>query len=135
MEIKATEEMYKVLDIFLATNEVQGIDRTSYLVCNLKDERLKITFSLVFLRDWDSLETDSYNTVVLENKGFVITLPCYWISVPKELAIPYLMYIINDNYKMDVVNWPCYKSIADTFSDNTDIIDNGLPCPPCPCNQ
>lgn len=116
------QTMIDVLDKFFAEKTIQDIDRNTFLICNLYDKKYKITISLVFLRDWDSLETDSYNSVIIENKGAVFTFPCYWISVPKELAMGYFQYIIDDFYKTSVYKW----------NGNITNNDNSANCP---CNN
>lgn len=99
------QNMIKELDEFFASKTIQDIDRNTFLICNLHDKTNKLTISLVFLRDWDSLETDSYNSVILQNKGAVFTFPCYWVSVPKELAVPYIEYILSEFYENTVSGW------------------------------
>ena len=50
MAITMTESMYKELDKFFAEKTVHDVDRDSYLVCNLRDNRFKINISLIFMR-------------------------------------------------------------------------------------
>lgn len=99
------QTMIDKLDKFFAEKTIIDIDRNSFLVCNLEDKPNKITISLVFMRDWDSLETDSFNSVIIQNKGAVFTFPCYWVSIPKELAMAYIQYIIDDFYMNEVNKW------------------------------
>lgn len=110
------QSMYKTLDNFLAVNQTYDADRSTYLTCNLRDDDLKITISFVFMRDWDSIEADGYNSVVLAGKGAVFIFPCYWVSIPKELAIPYFEYIIDEFYNSVVSKWPGFDG-------------GGCPCP------
>lgn len=98
-------EMHKTLDKFFAEKTIQDVDRNTFQICNLRDKLNLITISLVFLKDWDSLETDDYNCVVVEKRGAVFTFPCYWLSVPKELCMPYMEYIIDDFYSQYVSKW------------------------------
>lgn len=95
------KDMYDALDRFFAEKTIQDVNRDTFLVCNLTDRVNKLTFSLVFVRDWDSLETDEYNTILVEGKGAVLTFPCYWVSIPKELVIPYFVYIIDTLYRTE----------------------------------
>lgn len=125
-----TEQMRNELDKFFAGKTIQDIDRSSFLVCNLVDKRIKITISLVFMRDWDSLETDSYNSVIIENKGVVFTFPGYWVSIPKELAMTYFEYIINDFYQSTVSEW----SIASGLTGGSDSNGTGCDCNCPPAN-
>lgn len=97
--------MIRKLDSFFADRTIDDIDRHSFIVCNLRDMQNMITISLVFLRDWDSLATDDFNVVSLENRGAVFTFPGYWISIPKELAMPYVEGIIDDYYLHEVSKW------------------------------
>lgn len=116
------QTMYEELDRFFASKTIHDVDRNTFLTCNLVDRVKKITISLIFLRDWDSLETDSYNSVIIQNKGAVFTFPCYWVSIPKELAIPYIEYIIDEFYEEEVSKW----NIGDNTNNNTG--NNGM-CP------
>lgn len=111
------KDMYDTLDKFFAEKTIQDVNRDTFLVCNLTDRVNKLTFSLVFVRDWDSLETDEYNTILVEGKGAVLTFPCYWVSVPKELAIPYFVYIIDTIYSTEFPY--ASNEIMDDGSGNT----------------
>ena len=136
-----TEQMKKTLDTFFAGKTINDVDRNTYQVCNLNDNRIRLTISLVFMRDWDSIETDNYNSVILENKGAVFTFPCYWISVPKELSMTYFEYIINSFYDTEVSKWEIVQGLlSGGSSGSTDTDDDGCPCsgsdqpvqsPPC----
>ena len=136
--IYITDAMKHTLDEFLASKTIVDVDRHSFQLCNLKDNRFKITISLVFMRDWDSIESDNYSSVIIENKGAVFTFPCYWLSIPKELSMSYFEYIINDFYQNEVSKW----SVAEGFisDDNGNINNSGCNCntpstpvtPPCP---
>ena len=103
MEIK--QEILKELDSLFASRTIQDVNRNEYSICNLRDKDNKITISLVFMTRWHSLETDSYNVVTITGNGAVVTLPCYWISIPKELAMPYLKYIIEELYTEEFSKW------------------------------
>lgn len=96
---------FKPLDDFFALKTIQDANRDAYSLCNLFDKTNNIHVSLVFLRDWDSLETDSFNQVIIEGKGAVFTFPCYWMSVPKELSYTYLTYIVQTFYNEYVSQW------------------------------
>ena len=124
--IMPNQSMYKNLDSFLAQKTIIDIDRNTFLVCNLKDTEHKITISIVFLKDWDSLETDQYNSVIILNKGVVITVPCYWLSIPKELAMPYFESIIEEFYSDEVSTWDIDSNSGNINSSNG--INNNCPC-------
>ena len=124
-----TDIMKKTIDKFFAEKTITDVDRSSYLVCNLDDPRYKIKISLVFMRDWNSIESDSYNSIIMENKGAIFTFPCYWISIPKELALPYFEYIIDDFYNNDVADWlRNSNNNEESNSTNTDC-NCGNSCP------
>lgn len=123
-QIMPNPAVYKTLDSFLAQKTIMDVDRNTYLVCNLKDADYKITISIVFLKDWDSLETDQYNSVIIMNKGVVITVPCYWLSIPKELAMPYFESIIEDFYSEEVIHW----DIGFVNGNTSGINNNNCPC-------
>ena len=120
--------LLNVLDKFYAEKTITDVNRETFLICNLKDSSKKITISLVFMKDWDVLEPSDYDQVIVQNKGAVLTFPCYWVSVPKELAIPYFEFIIDELYKNEFDNW---NTGSGTTSDTG---NNGSGCN-CPCNQ
>lgn len=98
-------KMLSDLDSFFAQKTITDVDRNTFQILNLKDPSLKITVSLVFMRDWHSIESDDYNVVSIRNCGAVFTFPCYWISVPKELCIPYFTAILEDFYTNELSKW------------------------------
>ena len=100
-----SRSMLDTLDKHFANKVIGDIDRTSFLVCNLKDVERKITISLVFLRDWDSLQTDDFNVVIIKPHGAVFTFPAYWESIPKELCMPYFVGILDEFYANEVSTW------------------------------
>lgn len=123
-----TQEMINTLDKFFSGKTIGDIDRNTFLICNLFDRVNKITISLVFMRDWDSLETDSYNSVIIQNQGAVFTFPPYWIEVPKELTMSYFSYIIDDFYEKEVASW------NKGSGQNPDGSAGGVIGPGCPCH-
>lgn len=135
MAIVLDESYFKPLDDFFAKNTVTNVNRDSYLVCNLFDKTNNIHVSLVFMRDWDSLETDSFNQVIIQGKGVVFTFPCYWISVPKELAYTYIKFVVQSFYDEYVNEWIETSSsfIGNNNTNSGGTITNGSNCPPCNC--
>ena len=129
--LSMTEEMKNTLDNFFASKTIVDVDRNAFLVCNLKDKVNKLTFSLVFLRDWDSLESDSYNYVAIEGAGAVFTFPCYWASIPKELAMPYIIEIIETFYNEVVSGWNIGDGSLGNRPNSGNSNSGGCPCPPC----
>ena len=130
MSLNIDKNIYTKLDGFFATNTISDVDRHTYIVCDLRDEINKIDIALVFLRDWDSLESDSYNQVVIENIGAVFTFPCYWISIPKKLAISYFTYIIEEFYQEEVSKWNMNSASNNSGNINGSCINNNC-VPPC----
>ena len=59
------KDMLAELDRFFAQKTVVDADRNTFLICNLKDKKNKLMISLVFLRDWDSLEPNDYNALAI----------------------------------------------------------------------
>lgn len=134
MAIVLDDNYFKPLDEFFAKNTVTNVNRDAYLVCNLFDKSNNIHVSLVFLRDWDSLETDSFNQVIIQNKGAVFTFPCYWISVPKELAYTYIKFVIQAFYDEYVTDWLGNVNSGSTSNIGGGNSNNGMTnCPPCNC--
>ena len=122
-------KMYEELDKFFSQKTITDVDRSTFLVCNLKDPSLKITISLVFLKDWDSLPVDDYKFVIIDECGAIFTLPCYWVSIPKELCFPYFTSIITDFYDNVVSNWECAGSGSSGSNGSAnDSINPNLPC-------
>ena len=124
------QKMISDLDSFFALKTINDADRNVFQILNLKDPSLKITVSLVFMRDWHSIESDDYNVVSIRNCGAVFTFPIYWISIPKELCMPYFTAILEDFYENEVSKW----DIDTDSNSNTGSINPGtgnnpnLPC-------
>ena len=95
------KSMEKELDLFFATKTASDIDRTTFLVCNLHDTENVLTISLVFIKDWHSLVADEYGLVTIDGKGAIFTLPSFWLSIPKELAMPFFTKLIDNYYSGD----------------------------------
>lgn len=98
-------KIWDTLDKFFATKTIQDIDRNTFLNCVLKDNINKVTITLIFTKNYNISEADSYNFVSISPEGAVFTFPCYWISVPKELAIPYFKFIISKFYDEEISKW------------------------------
>lgn len=122
------QEMINQLDKFFAEKTTPDVDRNTFLICNLNDRPKQLTISLVFMRDWRNLEYDDYNQVVLKNRGCVFVLPSYWVSIPKELAIPYIKALIDDFYNTEVSKWDLGGGSSTGDGDNTGSGGNGCPC-------
>ena len=136
-----SDAMHNQLDKFFAEKTIVDVDRNTYLNLNLHDSRYKIVISLVFMRDFDGLEINSYSNVVIEGKGVVFIFPPYWLSIPKELVTPYFEFVINDFYQDTVSDWINNGLIGNSSTTNGSNTGNGQqpgcsnPVPPiCPCN-
>lgn len=116
------QDMINKLDAFFAEKTMSDVNRDTYIICNLKDTKKKINISLVFMRDWDSIEADDYRQIVVEGKGAVLVFPCYWISIPKELAMSYFEIIINLLYEEEFHKW-------DDGANNENKIPDTTSCP------
>ena len=121
VRIPLPQSANQALDKFFAEKTVADIDRNQFLVCNIEDPRFKITISIVFMKEWDSLEIDGYNSIILPEKGCVIIVPCYWISIPKPLAMEYFTTILQEFYNDDLANW----SIGQKFLEQQSQSDGG----------
>lgn len=124
------KSMIDTLDKFFAQKTINDVNRETFLVCNLIDKDNKLTISLVFLRDWDSLESNGYNYVVIDNAGAVINFPCYWVCIPKELAIPYIISVLEDVY---LTNWNINISSSGDSSGNGNNSSGNNNMSNCPC--
>ena len=121
------QDMINQLDKFFAEKTTPDVDRNTFLVCNLNDRINKLTVSLVFMRDWHNLEYDDYNQIVLKEKGCVFVLPSYWVSIPKELAMPYIRSLIEDFYNSEASKWNTGSS-GDGSSSGSGGSGNNCPC-------
>lgn len=133
MVVTINERFFNALDTFLAEKSCNDVNRDTYLVHNVEDTINKITVSIVFLREWHTdINDDEYGQIVIPNVGAVITVPGYWISVPKELAFTYLKEIINQFYNDFVSKWKAAET--QQLSSATDNSSNTInPCQ-CPAN-
>lgn len=133
MVVTINERFFNALDTFLAEKNCNDVNRDTYLVHNVEDTINKITVSIVFLREWHTdINDDEYGQIVIPNVGAVITVPGYWISIPKELAFTYLKEIINQFYNDFVSGWKAAEvtqqlsSVANNSSNST---NNPCQCP------
>lgn len=121
------KNMYDELNKFLALKTLQDANRDVYNICNLFDKENKIDVSLVFLRDWDSLESDEFGVVIINGKGAVFTFPSYWLSISEKLSMHYFETIIDEFYRDYANKW---FNNWNNGNNNTGIND-GMDCP---CN-
>lgn len=132
MVVTINERFFNALDTFLAEKSCNDVNRDTYLVHNVEDTINKITVSIVFLREWHTdINDDEYGQIVIPNVGAVITVPGYWISVPKELAFTYLKEIINQFYNDFVSGWKAAEVTQQLSSvtNNSNNTNNSCQCP------
>lgn len=125
------QDMTNQLDKFFSEKTTPDVDRNTFLICNLNDRINILTISLVFMRDWHTLEYDDYNQIVLKNKGCIFVLPSYWVSIPKELALTYIQELIDDFYNVEVSKWNTGSGSSGNGSgtgDGSSSGGNGCPC-------
>ena len=134
MVVTINERFFNALDTFLAEKSCNDVNRDTYLVHNVEDTINKITVSIVFLREWHTdINDDEYGQIVIPNVGAVITVPGYWISVPKELAFTYLKEIINQFYNDIVSGWKAAELTQQLSSVPNNSSNTNNPCQ-CPVN-
>lgn len=134
MVVTINERFFNALDTFLAEKSCNDVNRDTYLVHNVEDTINKITVSIVFLREWHTdINDDEYGQIVIPNVGAVITVPGYWISVPKELAFTYLKEIINQFYNDFVSGWKAAEVTQQLSSVTNNSSNTNNPCQ-CPAN-
>ena len=134
MVVTINERFFNALDTFLAEKSCNDVNRDTYLVHNVEDTINKITVSIVFLREWHTdINDDEYGQIVIPNVGAVITVPGYWISVPKELAFTYLKEIINQFYNDFVSGWKAAE-VTQQLSSVTNNSSNTNNLCQCPAN-
>ena len=121
---------YRELDKFLLSKTVADINRETYLICNLKDTVNKISISLVFIRDCENIECGNFESCIIEGKGAVFVVPCYWLCTPKELGYEYLTSIIDTFYAEHVATWlnSTWVDNRNTGNTNNGISGNGCGC-------
>ena len=123
--ITINERFFGPLDTFLAEKSCNDVNRDTYLVHNIEDTINKITVSIVFLREWHTdINDDEYGQIVIPNIGAVITVPGYWISIPKELAFTYLKEIVNQFYSEHVSEWKAKEVALQVNSSNNSTVGN-----------
>lgn len=139
MVVTINERFFNALDTFLAEKSCNDVNRDTYLVHNIEDTINKITVSIVFLREWHTdINDDEYGQIVIPNVGAVITVPGYWISIPKELAFTYLREIVNQFYNDHVSEWKAAEvtqqlNHAGNNGSNTGTSYGNVTVAPCQC--
>ena len=119
------DNMRSKLDKFFSEKTIMDVDRSSFLNLELKDNSKKITICLIFLKDWNNIECNGYDIVLIKGVGAVLIFPAYWVSVPKELCMSYFTSVIDSLYN-DYFNTGNSNSDQMTGSNN-----HICGCPPC----
>lgn len=105
MNITVPADVIEQLNKFIVGNSIANVERTPYLNLNIIDKENGITISIVFVRDFGTMEADDVSTIEIQGKGAVFLIPGYWLGVNQTLAINYITYIIKDFYKEHVSEW------------------------------
>ena len=95
--------MEKELDQFLSRKTCTDINREKFIPCALRDNANKLTTCLMFNCNCHSYE-DPVN-IECEYTGAVIHLPAFWLEVPKELAMTYILSLIDALYMSTYTQW------------------------------
>ena len=91
-----TKSMRDKLENWLGENFCPLIENAGTLVCHLKYKvgSIKRDIAIAFTRYHHGADPDEY---IIADAGYVLTVPSFWLSIPKELVLPYLISYI-DNY-------------------------------------
>lgn len=119
------------LDSFFAEKTITDVDRTKFLPYKIEDYRYKLTTCLVFNCNCHSYEDPTI--IPCEYTGAVIHLPAFWVEVPKELTMSYILGLLKDLYDSTYSDW--YRAgliggIGNNGGNNTPSKPGN---PNCPC--
>lgn len=127
MAFQVTDLMKKKLDSFLAEKTCTDIDRTKFIIFDLKDVENGLTTCFVFNCNGHSYEDETI--IPCKYTGCVIYINAFWLEVPKELAFNYLLELIGDLYKSGIYrDWYTSGMIGKNIDPNADG-DSGCGCP------
>lgn len=121
--------MRKELEEWLSKNFCPLIETTGSLVCELKycANNTKGKIAIAFSRYHGEKDPWEY---IIQDEGYVLTVPSFWLSIPRELVISYLAYYI-DGYMDEYV----YNKNSNNNGGNIGNTNNGCPTyPPCHTN-
>lgn len=115
--------MRKDLEEWLSKNFCPLIETTGSLVCELKycANNTKGRIAIAFSRYHSEKDPWEY---IIADEGYVLTVPSFWLSIPKELVISYLSYYI-DGYMDEYV----YNKSSNSNSNNN--VNSCPTYPPC----
>ena len=91
-----TKDMLDKLQDWLGENFCPIAENAGTVVCGLKYKvgSVKRDIAIAFTRYHHGADPDEY---IIGDAGYVLTVPSFWLGIPKELVIPYLVSYI-DNY-------------------------------------
>ena len=128
-KLTRTTTFEKELDQFLSRKTCTDINREKFIPLALRDNVNKLTTCLMFNCNCHSYE-DPVN-IECQYTGAVIHLPAFWLEVPKELAITYLLGLIDDLYNDTYTQWAISGLIGQM--GGSDLPDSGSGCG-CGCS-
>lgn len=124
-----TKSMRDKLENWLGENFCPLIENAGTLVCHLKYKvgSVKRDIAIAFTRYHHGADPDEY---IIADAGYVLTVPSFWLSIPKELVLPYLISYI-DNYLAENVTGTGGSTGGNTGSGGTGMpnLPGGV-CPP-----
>lgn len=123
----------KELDSFFATKTCTDIDRTKFIIKELRDFTNKVNTCLVFNCNCHSYEDPTQ--IECEFSGAVIHLPAFWVEVPKELAFSYIMGLLKELYEGTYTQWYIDGKIGNTGSNSGSSNTGSAGSNNCCCNQ
>lgn len=125
-----TIEMLDKLDSWLASKACINLETTGTEVCNLlyRSSNIKRKIAIAFSRYHHSNEPTEY---IIADEGYVLTVPSFWLSIPKELVIPYLSVYI-DSYIKDYASGKPVPSEPSKPPRPPKPTPGPCPKPPCP---
>ena len=118
--------MEKELDQFLARKTCTDINREKFIPCALRDNSNKLTTCLMFNCNCHSYE-DPVN-IECEYTGAVIHLPAFWLEVPKELAMTYILGLIDSLYVSTYTQWAIDGKIGQMGGGDDNTGNTGCGC-------
>lgn len=114
------------LDQFFARRTCTDINREKFIPFALRDNANKLTTCLMFNCNCHSYE-DPVN-IECEYTGAVIHLPAFWVEVPKELAMTYVLGIIDSLYESTYTQWAIDGKIGQMGGGDGNTGNSGCGC-------
>lgn len=133
MSLTIPNKIEQDLDSFFTTRTCTDIDRTKFLIKELKDFKNKLNTCLVFNCNCHSYEDPVQ--IECEYTGAVIHLPAFWVEVPKELAFTYIMGLLKELYEGTYTQWYIDGKIGNAGSNSGSSNTGSAGSNNCCCNQ